>query len=77
MACAKLQEAFYGCKSLTSVKLPDSLTSIGDYAFRNCENLESVKMPDDVYRGAFAFQNTKFASVEDDIGSYLDEEGWE
>jgi hypothetical protein len=28
--------AFAGCTSLTSITLPDSLTSIGDYAFEGC-----------------------------------------
>lgn len=32
--------AFYNCKSLTSVVLPDSITDIGDGAFGYCEKLE-------------------------------------
>ena len=34
--------AFSGCDGLTSVTIPDSVTSIGSYAFRNCDGLTSV-----------------------------------
>jgi hypothetical protein len=35
--------AFCGCKSLTSVIIPDSVTSIGDEAFDKCTKLEFSK----------------------------------
>ncbi|MBR2628646.1 MAG: leucine-rich repeat protein [Bacteroidaceae bacterium] len=34
--------AFEDCRSLTSVTIPDSVTSIKSYAFRNCSNLSSI-----------------------------------
>ena len=34
--------AFYACRSMKSVSLPDSVTVIGDDAFFGCDNLESV-----------------------------------
>ena len=40
--------AFYGCKSLRSITIPDSVTSIGDEAFSGCESLERIKIPDSV-----------------------------
>ena len=36
--------AFYGCKSLKTVSIPDSVWVIGAFAFENCENLVSVKI---------------------------------
>ena len=40
--------AFYGCDSLTSVAIGDSVTSIGISAFYGCSSLASVTIPDSV-----------------------------
>ena len=42
--------AFSGCSSLTTITIPDSVTSIGDYAFSHCSSLEFIKIPDSVNR---------------------------
>ena len=40
--------AFYGCTSLTSITIPDSVTSIGDSAFSNCPALTNVTIGNSV-----------------------------
>ena len=37
--------ALCGCSSLTSITLPDSITSIGSYAFYGCSGLKQIKIP--------------------------------
>ena len=42
------QNAFFSCKSLTSVIIPDTVEIIGDYSFTHCESLLSLSIPDSV-----------------------------
>lgn len=41
-------EAFYDIDTITSVVIPDSVTSIGAYAFYSCYNLSYIVIPDSV-----------------------------
>ena len=48
--------AFNECTGITSVTIPNSVTSIGAYAFRNCDGLTSLDIPNSVTRiGSGAF----------------------
>ena len=50
--------AFSGCKSLTSIEIPASVTSIGNYAFNNCTSLTGIKIPASVTSiGRYAFHS--------------------
>lgn len=51
---------FSGCSGLTSVTIPNSVTSIGNNAFRNCSGLTSVTIGNGVTSiGNNAFYNCK------------------
>ena len=39
------ENAFYGCKYLTSVKIPSKVTSIGKGAFSGCRSLQEMTLP--------------------------------
>lgn len=53
------QYAFACCRSLTSIEIPNSVTSIPKYAFACCSSLTSIKIPNSVTSiGDCAFQQS-------------------
>ena len=58
---AAWEGAFDGCTGLTSITIPNSVTSIGQYAFSSCSNLTNITIPSTVTsikKGAFARCNS-------------------
>ena len=56
--------AFSSCSSLTSVTIPNSVTSIGYGAFSECSSLTSVTLPENItYIGENAFRNAGESSI--------------
>ena len=50
------EDAFFGCKSLTSIEIPDCVTEIGYGAFNSCTSLTSIEIPDSVTKiGEYVF----------------------
>lgn len=39
------ERGFSECDNLSNLNIPDSITSIGNYAFEKCQNLSNVKLP--------------------------------
>ena len=55
---------FYWCRSLSSVVIPNSVTTIARYAFVSCDGLISVVIPNSVtYIGTYAFGYCNLASI--------------
>lgn len=51
-------KAFDSCYNLTSINIPEGVTSLGNYAFQNCYSLASINIPDSVTRmGVSVFTN--------------------
>lgn len=39
-------QAFFWCSSLKSIRIPDTITYIGQFAFNHCNSLETITLPD-------------------------------
>ena len=64
--------AFSRCAGLTSITIPDDVTSIGNWAFDGCTGLTSITIPSSVTSiGKFAFEgcenlaNVKYTGTEE------------
>ena len=65
--------AFSCCSALTSIIIPDSVTSIGESAFSDCSALTSIVIPDSVTSiGEYAFERCSALSFNSyESGKYL------
>ena len=61
-----IEDGAFSCLSLTSIEIPNSVTSIGNYAFWYCTGLTSVTIPNSVTSiGNYAFRDcTGLTSIE-------------
>ena len=69
--------AFINCSNLTSISIPDSITSIGAYAFGGCESLTSISIGPNVtsvgnyaFAGCTSLTSASFPSGVKRIGEY-------
>ena len=65
--------AFYYCKTLKRISIPDGITSIGNKAFHSCKSLKNINIPDSVTtigHDAFAFcEALKTITIPDSVVS--------
>ncbi len=71
--------SFTGCREMTGITIPDTVTSLQYYAFQGCTSLEKIELPDtliNVYSNAF--EDTAYYNNEENyennvlyIGKYL------
>lgn len=56
--------AFDGCRTLSSVVLPTTITSIGNAAFYDCINLQEIKLPEGIISiGQFTFASSGLKEI--------------
>lgn len=60
---AILWETFFGCQNLETVKLPDSVNVIDDYAFSECTSLKSINLEKIGRIGPSAFAKTALEKI--------------
>ena len=60
---AILWETFFGCQNLETVKFPDSVNVIDDYAFSECASLKSINLDKIQILGDSAFAKTALEKI--------------
>ena len=74
---------FSGCKGLTSVRIPDTVSTISDGAFAGCEKLRSIEIPSSVttigaeaFKGCEALKSIELPDAVTEIAESLFEGCW-
>ncbi len=71
------EQAFYYCRSLTSINISDSVTSIGNYAFGYCSSLTSVAIGNGVtsigYEAFYNCSSLTSINIPDSVTSIVSE----
>ena len=69
--------AFYNCKNLKSISLPDTLTFIYRNAFSSCKELSSITIPKNVFSNSCTFTgcDNLYITVEEGNSSYSSKNG--
>ena len=69
--------AFYGCRSLTQINIPDGVTSIGNDVFYDCNSLTQINIPDgvtsignNVFNACYSLTRINIPDSVTSIGSY-------
>lgn len=52
-------KTFGGCSSLTQIRIPSNVGTIGNSAFERCRKLKKVQMPDSVIRFGYWIFDSK------------------
>ena len=65
--------AFDGCEGLTSINLPDGITSIGKYAFYNCTGLKEVRFCINDNLDTYLTKGHPYIDVDCDIKYYIND----
>lgn len=79
--CQITDSMFYGCSALSTVQIPEGMSTIGDYAFNKCSNLKTITLygyappsladnsfSDDIYEKAALYVT--------DVDMYRDDRNW-
>lgn len=74
--CNDLSGAFAECKNYKTVKLPVTMSRVGDYMFMNNEIIESAELPTDIsylgYKSFFGSSSLKNISLPDGVTKIFD-----